>query len=66
MLAMLFELAIFVAPLWLAWHLQKGLNTKMEIVAPFALRLLYVRQGLEGARTLADVLVACLSSQACA
>ncbi|KAK5118769.1 hypothetical protein LTR85_007975 [Meristemomyces frigidus] len=37
---MLFEVAILVAPVWLAWRLQKPLETKLEIVTPFALRLL--------------------------
>ncbi|KAK4541843.1 hypothetical protein LTR36_007375 [Oleoguttula mirabilis] len=30
---------MFIAPVWLAWGLQRPLETKLEIVAPFALRL---------------------------
>jgi hypothetical protein len=36
------EVGAFVAPLWLVWDLQKPVAVKAEVVAPFALRLLYV------------------------
>lgn len=36
------EVGVFVAPLWLVWDLQKPIAVKAEVVAPFALRLLYV------------------------
>ncbi|RMZ88892.1 hypothetical protein DV736_g3890, partial [Chaetothyriales sp. CBS 134916] len=38
----LFEVAIFAAPVWLVVKLHKPLETKVEIVAPFALRLLII------------------------
>ncbi|KIW33264.1 uncharacterized protein PV07_00131 [Cladophialophora immunda] len=38
----LFEVAIFAAPIWLVLKLRKPLETKLEIVAPFALRLLII------------------------
>ncbi|OQV11217.1 hypothetical protein CLAIMM_15083 isoform 4 [Cladophialophora immunda] len=43
----LFEVAIFAAPIWLVLKLRKPLETKLEIVAPFALRLLYVKSPLK-------------------
>jgi hypothetical protein len=35
----LFEVAIFVSPLWLVRDLQKPLTMKVQIFTPFALRL---------------------------
>ena len=43
----MFEVAIFAAPIWLVLKLRKPLETKLEIVAPFALRLLYVKSPLK-------------------
>lgn len=36
------ELAIFVAPLWLLYDLQKPMPIKLEIATPFSLRLLII------------------------
>lgn len=36
----LYEAAIFAAPMWLVWKLQTSNSVKIDIVAPFALRLL--------------------------
>ncbi|TKA41421.1 hypothetical protein B0A54_06324 [Friedmanniomyces endolithicus] len=37
------EIAIFAAPVWLVWQLQKNLKVKLEIVIWFGSRLLCVR-----------------------